>query len=70
MTDPDKPRTMKWAMRVSGELRAENGDAEAWLRHKCSWEKMSRTAVLLSYGDPREWPDGELAACLGKRSPR
>jgi hypothetical protein len=46
---------MEWALQVSRELHAAGGKAEEWLRHKCNWEHMSRTAVLLEWGDPREW---------------
>ncbi|MHA1962734.1 MAG: hypothetical protein ACW99U_21300 [Candidatus Thorarchaeota archaeon] len=26
------------------------------LKDKCSWERMSRYAVLREWGDPRNWP--------------
>jgi hypothetical protein len=47
--------TMAWAMKISSEVRELGGEAEEKLRHKCRWEQMSRTAVILEWGDPREW---------------
>lgn len=46
--------TMDEALRISKEVRQQGGRAEEWLCHKCRWEQMSRTAVILNYGDPRE----------------
>lgn len=46
--------TMKEAIRISREVKEENGEAEEWLRHKCNWEAMSRTAVIFGWGDPRD----------------
>lgn len=31
-------------------------DAQERLTAKCRHEQMSRTAVLMNWGDPREWP--------------
>jgi hypothetical protein len=55
-TERGEQRTMEWAMRVSKEL-SEGFDtaAEERLRAKCAWERMSRTAVILEWGDPRMW---------------
>jgi len=47
---------MDWALRVSREVAAEGGPAEEELCHKCRWEGMTRTGVILEWGDPREWP--------------
>lgn len=51
-----EPRTMRWALFISRELGDENGVGETKLKAKCVWEHMSRTAVLMEWGDPREWP--------------
>jgi len=29
--------------------------AELRLRAKCRWEKMTRIAVIMEWGDPRKW---------------
>jgi hypothetical protein len=47
---------MEWSARVSRELYNEGGEAEKRLCAKCYWEHMTRTAVLLCWGDPRDWP--------------
>ena len=54
-TNPED-RTMNWAIKVSKELREEAGEAEQRLKDKCKWEHMTRTGVLIDWGDPREWP--------------
>ena len=41
--------------KISKEVREENGEAEQKLSHKCNWEHMTRTAVIMQYGDPRNW---------------
>ena len=51
----DKERTMEWALRVSREVREEGGEAEERLCAKCRWEHMIRTAVIMEWGDPRDW---------------
>ncbi len=40
---------------LSREIRTENGEREQKLCAKCRWEHMTRTAVLKSYGDPKNW---------------
>lgn len=47
------------ALALSRESRELNGKAEEWLRHKCNWEHMTRTGVIL------EWP-GEVEKLLVK----
>lgn len=49
------PRTREWATRVSREIKVEGGEAEEKLAAKCRWEHMTRTAVILEWGDPRGW---------------
>ena len=51
------------AMEISKEVARVGGEAEDALRAKCRWEAMSRPAVILEWGDPREWrrEDGEDA---------
>jgi hypothetical protein len=53
---------------LSGLLWKQGGPAEAALRAKCNWERMTRCAVLMEWGDPREWPD-VIAATRKKRVP-
>lgn len=52
-------RTMKWAVELSTLLYTGDTDevqvAETRLSQKCDWEKMTRTAVLMEWGDPRTW---------------
>ena len=50
-------KDMTWALNLSGKLYREGGVAEARLQAKCRREQMSRTAVLLEWGDPRDWPE-------------
>jgi hypothetical protein len=50
-----KPRTEAWAIALSKELYRAGGPAEAALRAKCNWEHMSRSAVIMEWGDPRQW---------------
>lgn len=40
---------------LSEEIRAESGARDAALRSKCTWEQLSRCAVLKEYGDPAAW---------------
>lgn len=48
--------TMEWALRRSKELfQGRDPKAEELLRHKCNWEGMTRTDVLIVYGDPTTW---------------
>jgi len=42
-------------LRISQEVRAENGKAEERLAAKCRWEQRSRSAIIREYGDPRKW---------------
>ena len=51
----DNPTRIEWAREVSTEVRKQGGEAEERLAAKCRWEAMSRTAVILEWGDPREW---------------
>ena len=46
---------MEEACKISSEVRAENKKAEERLAAKCRWERMSRTAVIREWGDPRNW---------------
>lgn len=48
---------MTRALAVSKALYHSGTKAEEWLRHKCRWEHMTRTAVILGYGDPRTFID-------------
>lgn len=41
-------RLSRWLYRIGGE-------AEERLKAKCTWEHMSRTAVIIEWGDPRTW---------------
>lgn len=54
MTRPAAAITMKDALRISRAIAKEGGKAEEWLRHKCNREQMSRTAVIIEWGDPRD----------------
>ena len=47
---------MEWAMEVSRARWESDTEAEEKLQAKCRWEHMSRTAVILEWGDPRTWP--------------
>ena len=54
--DKEKQRNvMSWALRVSREIRDAGGIPEQRLKDKCTWEHMSRTAVIIEWGDPRDW---------------
>lgn len=56
MTSQRPPeRTMSWALDVSKALWKSGTEAEERLQAKCRWEAMTRTAVILEWGDPREW---------------
>ena len=55
MSDTNKPSSTDEAMLISEEVRKEGGVAEQRLKDKCQWEHMSRTAVILNWGDPRKW---------------
>jgi hypothetical protein len=39
--------------------RGRDYAAEYLLCSKCNWEHMSRSAVLMEWGNPRFWPDYE-----------
>ena len=54
MTDFTTPE-MKRLMQLSQEVKRESGEPEQRLRGKCRWERMSRTAVIREWGDPRTW---------------
>ena len=43
--------------RINAEVRAENGESEQKRRRLCQSKQMSRTAVIATYGDPRDWED-------------
>lgn len=48
--------TREQALAISKELHKGNHPrAEEALRAKCNWEAMTRTAVILEWGDPRTW---------------
>lgn len=59
MQQPNQSATVdhiaKELLRIEREVREENGEAEQRLREKCRWERMSRTAVIREWGDPRNW---------------
>jgi len=40
---------------LGGEILREGGEREMLLRAKCRWEQMTRSAVLMRYGDPAAW---------------
>jgi hypothetical protein len=46
---------MNAALEISRQVRVEGGMAEESLCAKCKWEHMSRTEVIINYGDPRIW---------------
>ena len=54
--------TQEDANLLSHELYLSRGlggiaeEAENRLRSKCNWEHMTRTAVLMNYGHPYDWP--------------
>lgn len=53
----ERKRTMKWASARSKELwNGADPQAENLLRDKCRWEHMTRTGVLIEWGDPVTWP--------------
>lgn len=37
------------------EIKKENGERLEKLRAKCKWEQRSVGAILLEYGDPKDW---------------
>jgi len=45
------------AKQINQEVHEEGGEAEQRLCAKCNWEHMTRIAVILEWGDPREWKD-------------
>ena len=53
--DDEKELSIQEAVRISREVAIDGGAAEIKLCEKCRWEKMSRTAVIIEWGDPREW---------------
>lgn len=54
-SEPNKELSIQEAGRISMEVRQEGGVAEEKLCEKCRWEKLSRLAVIIEWGDPREW---------------
>lgn len=52
---PRENLSIQDAIRISQEVYDENGEAEKKLCERCRWEKMSRPAVIIEWGDPREW---------------
>lgn len=52
--------TMKEAVLISRELYGSDTLAEENLRAKCRWEHMTRTAVIIEWGDPREWESSRV----------
>lgn len=53
-------KEMERALEISRELYSGGPTkAEVALRNKCDWEHMTRTAVILEWGDPREWSDAD-----------
>ena len=57
--------TMTEALRISREIYSAGGPVEDALKAKCNWEHMTRSAVIMEWGDPRLWlkndgpPEGE-----------
>ena len=47
--------TIEQAQGMSRTLWKSGTEAEERLRAKCRWEHMTRLAVLVEWGDPREW---------------
>ena len=45
----------KLESQISKKVQEQGGVPEARLRAKCTWEHMSRTAVIRRWGDPRKW---------------
>ncbi len=45
----------KEILELSKEIRDEGGERLERLKAKCQWEHMSRTAVLMEWGDPAKW---------------
>ena len=43
------------ALKISEDVWLEGKKAESLLQMKCLKEKMSRTEVILKWGDPRKW---------------
>jgi hypothetical protein len=54
-------RVTELQLRISRDVREENGAAEQRLRAKCQWEQMTRTAVIAEWGDPRTWDKPSFA---------
>ncbi len=46
--------TFEEARALGKEITKRPKDEEK-LIHKCRWEQMSRPAVLMEYGDPKDW---------------
>ena len=46
---------MQRTHRIVAEVYAEDGEPAAALRAKCNWERRTPAAIVLDYGDPREW---------------
>ena len=49
----------KEILNLSKEIQEEGGERLERLKAKCQWEQMSRTAVLMEWGDPAHW-EGEI----------
>lgn len=58
---------IKEALQISKELHQKGGKAEKRLQDKCKWEHMSRSAVIMEWGDPRTW---ESEQCKSATDPR
>lgn len=53
--DAEKKLTMEQALKISAEVRKMGGEVEQRLKDKCLWEQRCRTAIIVDYGDPRNW---------------
>ena len=47
--------SMKQALKINAQVCRKGGWDEERLREKCKWEHMTRTAVIMEFGDPRLW---------------
>ena len=42
------------ALKIANDVREEGGPADQWLNAKVNEERLSRTAIIKKYGDPRK----------------
>lgn len=55
MLDLQDQMGMCRALQISHHVRDLGGKPEELLGAKCQWGHRSRTAIILEYGDPRDW---------------